>query len=130
MLGGGRIELYGLENYELTVFPVGSYDARRKLDLMRIYKPHAIMATTSYLGHLSAVGNRTGKLPMPKVLFGGGEGASYSWFEQQQELWRAPIFNHYGSTQTRVDHMYPCERGIGTTTHPGLLHNIEPGFYV
>ena len=30
--------------------------------------------------------------------------------------------------QTRVDNMYPCERGIGTRDRPGLLHNIDPYF--
>lgn len=130
MLGGGRIELYGLEDYGLTVFPVAPYEVKRKLDLITKFQPHAIMATTSYLGHLSAVGGKLVRIPTLKVLYGGGEGGSYSWFEAQQELWGAPLFNHYGSTQTRVDHMYPCERGIGTAQHPGLLHNIEPGFYI
>ncbi|HEX3064010.1 MAG TPA: hypothetical protein VHQ39_00950, partial [Dongiaceae bacterium] len=86
--------------------------------------------TTSYIGHLAAVGRAHGKLHRPRALFAGGEGASYSWFENQQEIWGGPIFNHYGATQTRVDHMYPCEHGIGTRAHPGVMHNIEPGFYV
>lgn len=130
MLGGGRIEIYGLEDYGLSVYPVGNYDVERKLDFIARFKPDSIMCTTSYIGHLSAVGLKKGPLHRPKVLFGGGEGASYSWFENQQELWGAPIFNHYGATQTRVDLMYPCEHGIGTRSHPGLMHNIEPGYYV
>ena len=130
MLGGGRIELYGLEDYGLSVYPVGNYDVERKLGFIERYKPDAIMCTTSYIGHLSAVGLKKGPLHRPKALFGGGEGASFSWFENQQALWGAPIFNHYGATQTRVDHMYPCERGLGTRAHPGMMHNIEPGFYV
>ncbi len=128
LLGGGRIEIYGIESYGLTVFPVGNYDVERKLDLMERFKPDAVIATTSYLGHLAAVGAKRGKLHRPKALFGGGEGASYSWFEKQQEIWGAPIYNHYGATQTRVDHIYPCERGIGTRAHPALLHNIAPWF--
>ncbi len=130
MLGGGRIELYGLENYGLTVFPVGNYDVNRKLELMQRFKPQAVMATTSYIGHLGAVGVEKGSLHRPKVLFGGGEGASFSWFEMQQEIWGAPFFNHYGATQNRVDLIYPCERGIGTRDHPGMLHNIDPGFFL
>ncbi|MFO1058122.1 MAG: AMP-binding protein [Dongiaceae bacterium] len=130
MLGGGRIELYGLEEYGLSVYPVGSYDVERKLDILARHRPDAVMCTTSYIGHLSAVGLKRGPLHRPKVLFGGGEGASFAWFEHQQELWGAPIFNHYGATQTRVDLMYPCERGLGTRDHPGMLHNVEPGFYV
>ena len=130
MLGGGRIELYGLEDYGLTVFPVGSYNVDRKLELIEKYRPDAIICTTSYIGHLSAVGRSKGPLYRPRALYAGGEGASYSWFENQQEIWGAPIFNHYGATQTRVDHMYPCEHGIGTRARPGVMHNIEPGFYV
>ncbi|MEZ5776601.1 MAG: AMP-binding protein, partial [Hyphomicrobiaceae bacterium] len=130
MLGGGRIEIYGLEDYGLTVFPVATYDVGRKLELMEKFKPHAIMATTSYIGHMAAVGLERGSLQAVKALMGGGEGAGYSWFEQQERLWQAPFFNHYGATQTRVDHMYPCEHGIGTRERPGLMHNIEPGFLI
>lgn len=130
LLGGGRIELYGLEDYGLTVFPVGTYDVHRKLELMQKFKPKAVMATTSYLGHLGAVGTETGNLHRPKALFGGGEGASFSWFQMQEEIWGARFFNHYGATQTRVDLIYPCERGIGTREHPGMLHNIDPGFFL
>jgi phenylacetate-CoA ligase len=130
MLGGGRIELYGLEDYGLTVFPVATYSVERKLELIEKFQPDAIICTTSYIGHLAAVGRDRGKRYRPRALFAGGEGASYSWFENQQEIWGGPIFNHYGATQTRVDHMYPCEQGIGTRDHPGVMHNIEPGFYV
>jgi phenylacetate-CoA ligase len=130
LLGGGRIEIYGMEDYGLSVFPVATYDVRRKLELIETFQPRSIMAILSYLGHLSAVRAEMGFRHRPKVLFGGGEGASLHWFESQQELWGAPIFNHYGSTQSRVDHMYPCERGIGSHARPGMLHNIEPGFYV
>lgn len=130
LLGGGRIEIYGLESYGLTVFPVGNYDVERKLDLMERFKPDVVIATTSYLGHMAAVGAKRGRAHRPKAIFGGGEGASFSWFEKQQELWGATFYNHYGTTQSRCDHIYPCERGIGTRSHPGLLHNIEPGFYL
>jgi phenylacetate-CoA ligase len=130
MLGGGRIELYGLEDYGLTVFPVATYSVERKLELIERFRPDAIICTTSYIGHLAAVGRNRGKLHRPRALFAGGEGASYSWFQSQQEIWGGPIFNHYGATQTRVDHMYPCEHGIGTRNRPGVMHNIEPGFYV
>ncbi|MGH6953355.1 MAG: phenylacetate--CoA ligase family protein [Alphaproteobacteria bacterium] len=128
MLGGGRIEFHGLEAYGLTVFPVGNYDVQRKLDLMRRFRPKAVMATTSYLGHLAAA---SGERPPPggvEVLFGGGEGGGYAWFERLEEQWAARFDNHFGATQTRVDHMFSCERGIGTRGHPSMLHNIDPYF--
>lgn len=127
MLGGGRIELYGLEDYGLTVYPVGVYDVGRKLELMERFKPRAVLATTSYLGHLVAAGGRPPNDGL-KVVFGGGEGGGYSWFERLQEQWGVPVFNQYGATQTRVDPMYPCERGIGTRSRPGMIHNIDPYF--
>lgn len=128
LLGGGRIELDGLEDYGLTVYPVGSYDVHRKLELMQRFKPQAIQATTSYLGHLAAASDGSPPSEGLKVVFGGGEGGGFSWFERLQEQWGVPVFNQYGATQTRVDTMYPCERGIGTRSLPGLIHNIDPYF--
>jgi phenylacetate-CoA ligase len=128
LLGGGRIELNGLEGYGLTVYPVGNYDVARKLELMRRFRPDAIMATTSYLGHLAAASGRLPPQDGVKALFGGGEGAGFAWFERLQEQWQAPVFNHFGATQTRVDFMFPCERGIGTRDHPAMLHCIDPYF--
>ncbi|HEX9770981.1 MAG TPA: AMP-binding protein [Kiloniellales bacterium] len=128
LLGGGRIELLGLEHYGLTVFPVGNYDVRRKLELLDRFRPQAIQSTTSYLGHLAAVSDKRPPCASLKVLFGGGEGGGFSWFERLQEDWQVPVFNQYGATQTRVDNMYPCERGIGSRDRPGLLHNIDPYF--
>jgi len=128
LLGGGRIELNGLQGYDLTVYPVGNYDVGRKLELMRRFKPDAIMATTSYLGHLAAASDAQPPLPGVKALFGGGEGGGFAWFERLQAQWQAPVFNHFGATQTRVDFMFPCERGIGTRSHPAMLHCIDPYF--
>ena len=128
LLGGGRIELNGLEGYGLTVYPVGNYDVARKLELMRRFRPDAIMATTSYLGHIAAASDTLPPQAGVKALFGGGEGGGFAWFERLQEQWQAPVYNHFGATQTRVDFMFPCERGIGTRAHPAMLHCIDPYF--
>jgi phenylacetate-CoA ligase len=126
LLGGGRIEMNGLEGYGLTVYPVGNYDVGRKLELMRRFRPEAIMATTSYLGHLAAASGASPPLPGVKALFGGGEGGGLSWFERLREQWQAPIYNHFGATQTRVDFMFPCDAGLGTRQRPAMLHCIDP----
>jgi phenylacetate-CoA ligase len=128
MLGGGRIEFGAIEGYDLTVYPVGNYDVQRKLDLMARFKPDSIMGTTSYLGHLAMASPARPPVPGLKCLFGGGEGGGFSWFERLQEQWQAPVFNHFGATQTRTDFMFPCERGIGTRDHPAMLHCIDPYF--
>jgi phenylacetate-CoA ligase len=130
LLGGGRIELVGLENYGLTVYPVGNYDVARKLELMQRFQPQAIQATTSYLAHLAAVAGTMPPSPGLKALFGGGEGGGFAYLERLQAQWGVPLFNQFGATQTRVDHMFPCERGIGTREKPGMLHNIDPYFLV
>lgn len=128
MLGGGRIELNGLEGYGLSVYPVGNYDVGRKLELMERFQPKAIMATTSYLGHLAAASERNPPCKSVTALLGGGEGGGFSWFERLEANWQATVFNHYGATQTRVDNMFPCENALGTRDHPGMLHNIDPYF--
>ena len=128
LLGGGRIELNGLEGYGLSVYPVGNYDVGRKLELMERFQPKAIMATTSYLGHLAAASGHNPPCKSVMALLGGGEGGGFSWFERLEAQWQAPVFNHYGATQTRVDNMFPCEYALGTRQHPGMLHNIDPYF--
>jgi phenylacetate-CoA ligase len=128
MLGGGRIEMNGLEGYGLSVYPVGNYDVGRKLELMERFQPKAIMATTSYLGHLAAASTTSPPCKSVTALLGGGEGGGFSWFERLENDWQASVFNHYGATQTRVDNMFPCENGLGTRDHPGMLHNIDPYF--
>lgn len=130
LLGGGRIELVGLEGYGLTVYPVGNYDVARKLELMARFRPTAIQATTSYLAHLAAVSETMPPAPGLKAIFGGGEGGGFSYLERLQEQWGVPFYNQFGATQTRVDHMHPCERGIGTRERPGMLHNIDPYFLI
>ena len=128
MLGGGRIELLGMEGYGLTVFCVGNYDVKRKLELMERFRPKCILSTTSYLGHLSAASAQSPPPGGVEILMGAGEGAGFSWFERLQDEWQARIVNQFGSTQSRTDHMFTCERGIGTRERPGMLHNIDPYF--
>ena len=128
LLGGGRIELRGAEGYGLTVYPIGNYDAARKLELLERFQPDGIMSTTSYLGHLAAVSQTLPPSSKLKTMMGGGESGGYAWLERLTEQWDVPLFNHYGATQTRVDHMFPCERNIGSRTTPGMLHNIDPYF--
>ena len=62
MMAGGRCEFEGAVRYGLTVFPVGNYDAGRKLELLDRYRPTALYGTTSYFGHLAAVSAKSGGL--------------------------------------------------------------------
>jgi phenylacetate-CoA ligase len=126
MMAGGRLEAFGAESYGLTVFPAGSYDAGRKLELLARFRPRAVLGTTSYFGHLAALAPARPPAPGVKVLFAGGEGAGLSWYLRVAEEWQASIFDRYGSTQSRNDHMFSCEQGVGSSARPGMLHNIDP----
>ncbi|WP_137391981.1 phenylacetate--CoA ligase family protein [Rhodoligotrophos defluvii] len=125
MLGGGRLEYHGAHDYGLTVLPAGNYDVERKLALIRRFRPKALIGTTSYFWHLAAVGGKAVREQGVEVLFCGGEGASLPWYRRLEEEWGARVFDRYGSTQSRNDHMFTCEEGIGSPDRPGLLHNID-----
>ncbi|MGE0240302.1 MAG: phenylacetate--CoA ligase family protein [Parvibaculaceae bacterium] len=124
MMTGGRCEYHGAVGNGQTVFAVGNYDAPRKIELMRRYRPKALFGTTSYFGHLAALCPDPATLGT-EVLLTGGEGAGFSWFERLEEMWGARIYDRYGSTQSRNDHMFSCEAGIGSRDRPGMLHNID-----
>jgi len=126
MMAGGRCEYMGATAYGLTVSPVGNYDVQRKLELLTRFKPAAIIGTTSYFGHMAAVAEEKPPVRSLKALFGGGEGAGLAWYKRIEAEWETPIFDRYGSTQARNDHMFSCEHGVGEDGRPGMLHNIDP----
>ena len=129
MMGGGRIEYIGAVAYGLSVSTVGNYDAARKLELLRRFRPTAIIANTSYFGHLAAVSGEQPPVDSLTHLFTGGEGSGHAYLERIEQQWQAPISDHYGNTQMGNDHMFTCEHGIGPSRRPGLLHNVEPLVY-
>ncbi len=126
LMSGGRCEFQGATAYGLTVYPVGNYDAARKLELMARYRPAALFGTTSYFGHLAAVAGEKAPTLGLRALLTGGEGSGFAWLDRLEEVWRAKIYDRYGSTQTGNDHMFCCEAGIGNAGRPGMLHNIDP----
>jgi phenylacetate-CoA ligase len=126
MLSGGRIEYHGALAYGLTVHPVGTYDARRKLELMLRFRPQALLANTSYIGRLGSLLGSLPERPGLDCLIAGGEGSGFAWLERLQETWGVPVYDRYGTTQMGNDHMFTCDRGIGTAARPGMLHNIDP----
>jgi len=125
MMAGGRLESSGAEAYGLTVYPAGNYEAKRKLELLQRFRPQGIIGTTSYFGHLSAIAPARPPAPGVRCLFAGGEGAGLAWYLRLEEEWQARIFDRYGSTQSRNDHMFSCEHGVGAGGRPGMLHNID-----
>lgn len=125
MMGGGRIEYDGAKANGLSVCAVGNYDAARKLELMRRFRPKALIGTTSYFGHLAAVSEETPPSPGLGRLLSGAEGAGAAYLQRLEERWQARIYDRYGSTQVGNDHMFSCEAGIGAPGRPAMLHNID-----
>lgn len=126
MLGGGRLEYHGALAYGLSVYPVGNYDAARKVELLKRFRPQAIIANTSYLGRLGALIEGADDERTIKALITGGEGSGVAWLERLQDIWDAPVFDRYGCSQTGNDHMFSCELGVGNRSRPGMLHNVDP----
>ncbi|MBE1206059.1 phenylacetate--CoA ligase family protein [Aminobacter carboxidus] len=126
MLGGGRLEYHGALDYGLNVLPAGNYDAERKLELIERFKPKGLIGTTSYFWHLAALRDQSADVSTVEALFCGGEGASLRWYDRLERDWNARVFDRYGSTQSRNDHMFTCEEGTGDEHRPGMLHNVDP----
>jgi phenylacetate-CoA ligase len=126
MMAGGRLEYTGIVAFGLSVSLVGNYDAERKLELMRRYRPKALIGTTSYFGHLAAVSDQLPPFEGLECLITGGEGSGHAYLERLERQWGARVFDRYGSSQMANDHMFSCEAGVGEASRPGMLHNIEP----
>ena len=126
MTSGGRCEYHGALGAHLTVSAVGNYDVKRKLELLRRFRPAALFGTTSYFAHLAAVSEEQPPSPGVRALLAGGEHAGFAWFQRLEAAWGAPVFDRYGSTQSGNDHAFSCEHGIGSRERPGTLHNIDP----
>jgi phenylacetate-CoA ligase len=126
MLSGGILEYHGGFVYGLTVYPVGNYDAARKVDLMQRFHPEVILTNTSYMGRLGAMIAPESRWSELKCLSTGAEGEGFTYLKRLEETWGAPVYDRYGSSQAGNDHMFTCDEGIGTESRPGLLHNIDP----
>jgi phenylacetate-CoA ligase len=126
MFNGGREELRDGQAYGLAVLPLGSWDAERKLEVMRQFRPRALFGSTSYFAHLRAVGGEEARELGIEVLLTGAEGAGRSLLEQLEREWDARVYDGFGCSQLRMDFLFCCECGIGTRERPGLLHNIDP----
>lgn len=125
LLAGGRCEYHAAVDYGLSVFPIGMYDTAQRIEFMKRFQPHAIIGTTSYMGHLSeAAGDACAELGL-NVLLTGAEAASNAWFKRLEQRFGAVAYDRYGLSQMATDHMFNCEHGVGTAERPGTLHNID-----
>lgn len=125
MLAGGRVEMQGAEGYGLSVLPVGNYDASRKLDVIRRFRPTALLGSTTYFARLAASCDDAANMGV-EVLLTGLEGVGFPYLERLQKAWNATAFDRFGCAQMRSDFMFNCEFGVGSAERPGLLHAIAP----
>lgn len=126
MLGGGVLEYQGALSYGLSAYSVGNYDAGRKVELMLRYQPEGVLANTSYMGRLGSIVAGLDVRPRPRSLITGAEGAGLAYLQRLEALWEARVYDRYGSTQAGNDHLFTCDKGIGTTDRPGMMHNLDP----
>ncbi|NIB43504.1 phenylacetate--CoA ligase [Pseudomaricurvus alkylphenolicus] len=126
LLAGGRCEYHAALDYGLSVYPVAMYDTQKRVELMQRFRPKAILATTSYLGYLSAKAGDELKDAGVEKLLCGAEAASPKWFHRLESNYGARAFDRYGLSQMATDHMFSCEYGVGDFDTPGVVHNIDP----
>lgn len=126
LLAGGRCEYHAAVDYGLSVYPVAMHDTAKRVELLLRFRPKALLATTSYLGHLAAKSPIDLSQSGISALLCGAESASAKWFHRLEDSFGAKAFDRYGLSQMATDHMFTCERGVGTTDNPGVLHNIDP----
>jgi len=128
MLGGGQMDLLSLQAFGCTVYPVGTYDARHKVELIERYAPTAISGMPSYLMRLALVAGENAGLGSVRTLICSGEGSGYRELSLLGQRWNASVSVFYGATQLRADPLFTCERGIGTCSGEAVLHNSDPHF--
>lgn len=95
MPAGGRVEYQGAVGAEMTVLPVGNYDATSKIDHIRRFRPRALYGSASYFGHLAALLGEDAKTSGVEVLLTGTEGAGLSFLKFIEDMWGAKA---YGKT--------------------------------
>ena len=126
MLAGGRVEYQGAVAADLTVLPVGNYDAASKVDHIRRFNPKALFGSTSYFGTLATVMGAEAKSSSVTTLLTGLEGASLPFLKAVEEMWGAKAYDRFGCASVRADFMWSDEGGVGEPGKPGALLNIDP----
>ncbi|KWV54183.1 hypothetical protein AS026_02645 [Rhizobium altiplani] len=126
MLAGGRVEYQGAIASDLTVLPVGNYDAASKVDHIRRFSPKALFGSTSYFGTLATMMGEDARTSTVDTLLTGLEGASLPFLKSIEEMWGAKAYDRFGCANMRADFMWSDENGIGEPGKPGTLLNVDP----
>lgn len=126
MLAGGRVEYQGAIASDLTVLPVGNYDAASKVDHIVRFNPKALFGSTSYFGTLATLMGDDARNSSVDTLLTGLEGASLPFLKSIEEMWGAKAYDRFGCANMRADFIWSDENGIGEPGKPGALLNVDP----
>ena len=130
MLAGGRAEYQGGVAYDLSVLPIGNYNADAKVDLIRRFQPRALFGSTTYFAHLATLLGEDSRKMGVDVLLTGLEGVGLSFFKRLEDQWAARCAERFGCAQMRADFLFTDETGVGEPGKPNLLYNIDPYVYL
>lgn len=114
----------------LVGIQLGPYSSEDKLRYMKRFQPHALVASPSYITHLSHLLQRDGStpaeaLPHLKALFIAGESYPISWATKTMEQWGCTVSEWYGLMQGATNQAFSCELGVAPNGERGTLHNLD-----
>ncbi len=117
-----RLGLVGLQ--------LGPYSSDDKVRFMKRFQPQALVASPSYVTHLSYLFQRDGSspaeaLPSLKALFIAGESYPLSWATNAAEEWGCLVSEWYGLMQGATNQAFSCELGVAPGGERGTLHNLD-----
>lgn len=130
---GPQAAFMGAFKIGANVFPIGMYESKVKIrNYFLPFNPAGILATPTYLTHLTVLCKEMGVAPakaMPglKGIFLGTESYPLSWAEEMEEIWDTRLHDLYGSTQQGAMAACTCERGALYKGRRGLMHLDEAG---
>ena len=113
---------------------LGPYSSEDKLRYMEKFQPQALVASPSYITHLSHLLSRSGRTPAEvfptmKALFIAGESYSVAWAEQTMQGWGCKVSEWYGLMQTAMNLAFSCEESVVSNGVRGRLHCFDHRFY-
>jgi phenylacetate-CoA ligase len=116
MQSGGQTYWTGATGYGLTCLATGTYDARKKVDLLRRYDVNAVLVTPTYLNRLEVVARELGldpavDFPALTNVFTFAEPYAESWPQHVRDAWGVSLVSEqWGLAQAGVV-TATCEAG-------------------
>lgn len=130
---GPQAAFLGALKVGANAFPIGMYDSETKINTyLNRFNPAALLATPSYLTHLSILYQEKGidpkeTTPNLKAIFLGTESYPLSWAIEMENFWGTRLHDLYGSTQQGAMAGCTCEFGAVVSGGRGFIHLDEVG---